>query len=775
MMGKLFCLSVFGRKSKVSKAVTCTNVKNDSKGLDIALAKKDAVSKLPLFVKDTVMPPDTVTNSPTCKEGDVDVGEGEALPCKSQIGADQESFASTSQSSCMSGGHQAIHPEEASIHAKEAISDGKGSQEILVPHSVQFTCGSYGDSADKSDSEALGSECTDSSKRPRNGAATPVAYAGSIEKGIFCKIYTEGGIDLSGGLEEARRDAIFRYSPDKAIMSIKCEKFAWDDEALGGHASDPGVYQGEEMESLNGFSVLLDDGSAMHSLRLEGSPNPDSVSRVSVDAAENLSVETCGHCSEPTYHIVEVMDPRPDNMSAGHLSRSLTAELNKESSDTSPVREGNHKQQQNGYSSDLGEGNSNIFKMARNFQKLKVKANNAEEAGVGIFTVALGPQSLSINVPSAESSLSRVKEWISTIQQPDTPFHEPVPGSVSEINEEVGDASGGFPDAVTMDRELASAAIRSLPAYSTVAHMAGIGLREVPSLAVFNCLKTLNLSANSITRVLAGYLPQSLHTLDLSRNRIAQIEGFRDLTRLRVLNLSHNRISRIGHGLANCTLIKELYLAGNKIAEVDGLHRLLKLSVLDLSHNKVATSKALGQLAANYSSLLALNLLGNPILVNVGEDQLRKLVGSLTPHVTYLNKQPIKAVSVREAVVDNVARAALGTSQRNNKSSSSKASRKVAGVQSSATSQKKLPSRRAKDVEKRPGSSSGRASRQHHHHHSHHHRDSTSVQHNDKVLSKEQGYSLGTPLREHLLRNLALDTRGQSMHRSRSDGALQEE
>lgn len=136
-------------------------------------------------------------------------------------------------------------------------------------------------------------------------------------------------------------------------------------------------------------------------------------------------------------------------------------------------------------------------------------------------------------------------------------------------------------------------------------------------------------------------------------------------------------------GLSNCTIIKELYLAGNKISEVEGLHRLLKLTVLDLSFNKLTTAKALGQLVANYHSLLALNLLGNPIQSNIGDDQLRKTVSSLLPHLTYLNKQPIKPQRAREVVTDSVARAALGNSSWNSRK---KASRRVTQGSSSSRS-----------------------------------------------------------------------------------------
>lgn len=115
-------------------------------------------------------------------------------------------------------------------------------------------------------------------------------------------------------------------------------------------------------------------------------------------------------------------------------------------------------------------------------------------------------------------------------------------------------------------------------------------------------------------------------------------------------------------GLSNCTIIKELYLAGNKISDVEGLHRLLKLTVLDLSFNKITTTKALGQLVANYNSLQALNLLGNPIQSNISDDQLRKAVYGLLSELVYLNKQPIKPQRAREVLTDSVARAALGTS-----------------------------------------------------------------------------------------------------------------
>lgn len=90
-------------------------------------------------------------------------------------------------------------------------------------------------------------------------------------------------------------------------------------------------------------------------------------------------------------------------------------------------------------------------------------------------------------------------------------------------------------------------------------------------------------------------------------------------------------------------------MAGNKIGEVEGLHRLLKLTVLDLRFNKIATAKGLGQLAANYNSLQAISLEGNPAQKNVGDEQLKKNLQGLLPHLVYFNRQPTKANTLKDA------------------------------------------------------------------------------------------------------------------------------
>ncbi|KAK3148141.1 hypothetical protein QOZ80_3BG0291240 [Eleusine coracana subsp. coracana] len=276
----------------------------------------------------------------------------------------------------------------------------------------------------------------------------------------------------------------------------------------------------------------------------------------------------------------------------------------------------------------------------------------------------------------AFSSVDRVSAWVNSLQKNSSSFHvvdedddvvaEHVDGGAvravwcSEIEECSTVAAEKHHARATKRRVQASSVVQTVNVVSSVAHVSGMGLKAVPMIAAFSTLRAVNLSANFIAHIHPGSLPKGLHSLDLSRNKIASIEGLRELTRLRVLNLSYNRITRIGHGLSSCTAIRELYLAGNKISDVDGLHRLLKLAVLDVGFNRITTAKSLGQLVANYASLRALNLVGNPVQA---DDTLRRAVAGLLPRLQYLNKQPVKVKSqrAREAVMDCVvAQAALG-------------------------------------------------------------------------------------------------------------------
>ncbi|XP_058090842.1 uncharacterized protein LOC131237185 [Magnolia sinica] len=264
-------------------------------------------------------------------------------------------------------------------------------------------------------------------------------------------------------------------------------------------------------------------------------------------------------------------------------------------------------------------------------------------------------------LPCKDFNIKRIEDWVSSIDlQTSYPLQElgECSNSTPKMKDSVtiSDATAAkFDHRITPGMEVANNYISSLSAASASAQMANIGLVVIPFLSAFSSLRVLNLSGNNIVRITAGALPRGLHMLNLSKNNISTIEGLRELTRLRVLDLSYNRIFRIGHGLASCSSLKELYLAGNKISEVEGLHRLLKLNVLDLRFNKISTAKCLGQLAANYSSLQSINLEGNPAQRNVGDDQLKKYLLSVLPHLVYFNRHTIKSSASKE-VADRPAR-----------------------------------------------------------------------------------------------------------------------
>ncbi|XP_042520285.1 uncharacterized protein LOC122093832 isoform X2 [Macadamia integrifolia] len=261
-------------------------------------------------------------------------------------------------------------------------------------------------------------------------------------------------------------------------------------------------------------------------------------------------------------------------------------------------------------------------------------------------------------LPSKDFKIKRIEEWVSMINLLDNSPLEETSEPAHSTNEIKKSSAALDPKNATPGLEAAKSYISSLTATSTSAQLTNLGLVVVPFLSAFVSLRVLNLSGNAIARITAGALPRGLHVLNLSKNNISIIEGLRELTRLRILDLSYNRIFRLGHGLAYCSSVKELYLAGNKISEVEGLHRLLKLNILDLRFNKISTAKSLGQLAANYSSLQAISLEGNPAQRNVGDEQLKKYLQGLLPNLVYLNRHPIKANSSKE-VADRPARSAL--------------------------------------------------------------------------------------------------------------------
>ncbi|XP_071692704.1 uncharacterized protein [Rutidosis leptorrhynchoides] len=267
-------------------------------------------------------------------------------------------------------------------------------------------------------------------------------------------------------------------------------------------------------------------------------------------------------------------------------------------------------------------------------------------------------------LPNEDFKIKRIEKWVMDLQHSSSLEDDFDDLEQNDVNDAIFDPVASVKnDAKSiMGMDAAKRYISSLNASATSAQLANHGLVVIPFLSAFSSLKALNLSGNSIVRITAGALPRGLHILNLSKNSISTIEGLRELTRLRVLDLSYNRILRIGHGLASCSSLKELYLAGNKISEVEGLHRLLKLNVLDLRFNKLSTTKNLGQLAANYNSLQAISLEGNPAQKNIGDEQLKKFLLGLLPHLAYYNRQSIKTGAMKDSS-DRAARLGISAHQ----------------------------------------------------------------------------------------------------------------
>ncbi|CAK7349982.1 unnamed protein product [Dovyalis caffra] len=334
-------------------------------------------------------------------------------------------------------------------------------------------------------------------------------------------------------------------------------------------------------------------------------------------------------------------------------------------------------------------------------------------------------------LPSKDFKMKRIEDWVNNLQHysslEETNELPSTDGLVDGDSDDL--ATAKVDNKVTPGMEAAKRCISSLSVSATTAHLSNLGLAVIPFLCAFGSMRVLNLSGNSIVRITAGALPRGLHMLNLSKNSISSIEGLRELTRLRVLDLSYNRIFRIGHGLASCSSLKELYLAGNKISEVEGLHRLLKLTVLDLRFNKISTAKCLGQLAANYKSLQAISLEGNPAQKNVGDEQLKKYLQGLLPHLVYFNRQPIKSSTLKDAA-DRSVRLGISSHQfdrglRSENKAARKASHSLVGARPSSSSTHARKSQavispkrsRGRHLRLPPNGAKATSHRHHYHHH----------------------------------------------------------
>lgn len=142
---------------------------------------------------------------------------------------------------------------------------------------------------------------------------------------------------------------------------------------------------------------------------------------------------------------------------------------------------------------------------------------------------------------------------------------------------------------------------------------------------------------------------------------------------------------------------------------MEGLHRLLKLNILDLRYNKISTAKCLGQLAANYNSLQVISLEGNPAQKNVGDEQLKKYLQGLLPHLAYYNRQTIKVNTLKDTA-DRSVRLGMGNHQfdRSLRSEHKPARKSSHGVAAHKPSSSSTHGRKVVDSPKRSRNRHGR-------------------------------------------------------------------
>lgn len=69
-----------------------------------------------------------------------------------------------------------------------------------------------------------------------------------------------------------------------------------------------------------------------------------------------------------------------------------------------------------------------------------------------------------------------------------------------------------------------------------------------------------------------------------------------------------------------------------------------------MRNNKLSSAKGLEQLAANYTSLEAISLDGNPAQRHVGDDHLKKYLLTLIPNLVYYNRHSVKSRGKKDAI-----------------------------------------------------------------------------------------------------------------------------
>ena len=192
-----------------------------------------------------------------------------------------------------------------------------------------------------------------------------------------------------------------------------------------------------------------------------------------------------------------------------------------------------------------------------------------------------------------------------------------------------------------------------LPEVNDILWLSDKRWRAVAGLDAFTGVTALHLENNRIGPTLGDGLQtmRKLSVLHLSGNALTSVDDAQLARRhpsLVSVSLAGNRVERVANG-AFPNSLRQLTLAKNRLRDasaIEALTRLPTLETLDLSENELAADaddSVLGVLA-EFPSLRALNLRGNPLVSSLGLDYRRALVSAL-PCLTCLDD---KAVSTME-------------------------------------------------------------------------------------------------------------------------------
>eukprot|EP00992_Anisonema_acinus_P007493 TRINITY_DN332_c0_g1_i1.p1 TRINITY_DN332_c0_g1~~TRINITY_DN332_c0_g1_i1.p1 ORF type:complete len:239 (+),score=25.03 TRINITY_DN332_c0_g1_i1:52-768(+) len=148
-------------------------------------------------------------------------------------------------------------------------------------------------------------------------------------------------------------------------------------------------------------------------------------------------------------------------------------------------------------------------------------------------------------------------------------------------------------DEVSMDVDLLKIATGQFD-LSTVSSLSlgDLGLRRIQNLDELECLTSLNLSRNKLSRIegLGPVAPRLVH-LDLSYNRLAQLDGLGTLPKLRALRLQGNQVAdpqQLAH-LANCPSLRAIHFQehdgshANPVCTTDGYRQQMGIHVRNMA------------------------------------------------------------------------------------------------------------------------------------------------------------------------------------------------